>query len=481
MTIVHESKEVRAAGLRAIRYYLHDERSVDIFLALHIDLLMCRCIDIVLDNQIERIQALKVIRKIIKVCPMKVTPALVNCITSLANDECQGQEKLIRACLSIISELVVVNTEICAESGCLGVLIHKILDTQQPWINEAMIGVIIYLINLEHTRILIRKCVKVEQILAPFTDLHYRHTIDTNENSLIDDRNIRQTASKLALLSVLRSWPGLIWFSQFDGSNDGVQSLINVLYLDDVDTQIRVMDIMFELFRIPIPESTEDFSSALLSIDPSNHRESWELYKGFVAQEGKDILRNRSKFRMNLVDNYIAVLLMSFVKFGVLDTLVELITKSCLRVCIRATILLAELLYLTCRLLPAECCRHFQALPTLLSLATSLDIPKEQRQQASNAISYLSMVHDLKKRHPVPYSLYLDQQIRFCKNASRRHRSHRPSIGELIRNTKLDSYVKVSDDYINQSIKDSLVLSHRDSSSWDWNIISNTVFKVCFL
>lgn len=103
--MLNEEKKVRIAGIRALRYFLQDEEKIDAFLGLHVDMLLCRCIDIVLDNQVERVHALKLVRRILNVSPSKMTMALTRCIVSLANGEPSTQEKLIRACLCIISEL----------------------------------------------------------------------------------------------------------------------------------------------------------------------------------------------------------------------------------------------------------------------------------------------------------------------------------------------------------------------------------------
>ncbi|KAG1659080.1 Rapamycin-insensitive companion of mTOR [Nymphon striatum] len=472
--LIHDAKEVRTAGIRAFRYFLHDNESVDAFVNLQVDFLICRSLDIVLDNQLERVHALKLVRKMLSISPKKVTPALTRCIISLAIDEPPGQEKLVRACLCIIAELALVNTPLCAECGGLNSLVYKVIDTQQPWMNEAMIGVILYLLNTSSTRHYIRKHVNIVQLLAPFTDCYYRHSIDIGDSSIGDDREAKLQASKLALLSVLRSWSGLIWLCQ-SGSRSRFQSIVNALYLEYPDTQNGIMDLVFDLFRLPIPEWTKDFECALLSVDPSTSKASWGLYEGFIAEEGRDILPNQSKYRVNLVDNYIALLLFVFVNCGVLDALIEVATKGDKYIAVKATILLAELLNLTSCLLPSECSRHCQALPKLLNMSTSIDITKHNRHQASITVSRLAMVHKLKKREPVPSSLFLDQQIGFCSISSQINR--KSSVTDLISRAKLETCIKTTDDIINQAIKDSCVLIRNEFCNWDWNLISNCIFK----
>ena len=47
--------------------------------------------------------------------------------------------------------------------------------------------------------------------------------------------------------------------------------------------------------------------------------ESWRLVEGFVADEGKSILRHIAKTRPNLVENHMALLLSSFISAGLLE------------------------------------------------------------------------------------------------------------------------------------------------------------------
>ncbi|KAG1659079.1 Rapamycin-insensitive companion of mTOR [Nymphon striatum] len=457
--LIHDAKEVRTAGIRAFRYFLHDNESVDAFVNLQVDFLICRSLDIVLDNQLERVHALKLVRKMLSISPKKVTPALTRCIISLAIDEPPGQEKLVRACLCIIAELALVNTPLCAECGGLNSLVYKVIDTQQPWMNEAMIGVILYLLNTSSTRHYIRKHVNIVQLLAPFTDCYYRHSIDIGDSSIGDDREAKLQASKLALLSVLRSWSG-----------ERIFPIDNLFFFR-----------LLQLRREDLTSARE--ISALISIDllfsllldPSTSKASWGLYEGFIAEEGRDILPNQSKYRVNLVDNYIALLLFVFVNCGVLDALIEVATKGDKYIAVKATILLAELLNLTSCLLPSECSRHCQALPKLLNMSTSIDITKHNRHQASITVSRLAMVHKLKKREPVPSSLFLDQQIGFCSISSQINR--KSSVTDLISRAKLETCIKTTDDIINQAIKDSCVLIRNEFCNWDWNLISNCIFK----
>ncbi|KAF1389808.1 hypothetical protein PFLUV_G00077390 [Perca fluviatilis] len=64
LALLNEAKEVRAAGLRALRYLIRDTSVLQKVLRLQVDYLIARCIDIQQSNEGERTQALRLVRKV---------------------------------------------------------------------------------------------------------------------------------------------------------------------------------------------------------------------------------------------------------------------------------------------------------------------------------------------------------------------------------------------------------------------------------
>jgi len=67
--------------------------------------LFVRSIDIRLDNEVERVHAMRLIRKIMSICPEKFPPSLLRPMISIANDGAKERDKLVRTCLATICEL----------------------------------------------------------------------------------------------------------------------------------------------------------------------------------------------------------------------------------------------------------------------------------------------------------------------------------------------------------------------------------------
>uniref|UniRef100_A0A673N824 Rapamycin-insensitive companion of mTOR-like n=1 Tax=Sinocyclocheilus rhinocerous TaxID=307959 RepID=A0A673N824_9TELE len=386
---------------------------------------------------------------------------------AVGNDGPQERDRMVRACIAIICELALENPEIVAKRGGLSTILKNVIDCQLSRINEALMTTILHLLNHPHTRQYVRSDVELEQILAPYTDFHYRHNPDTAEGLLKEDREARFLASKMSIVASLRSWSGIINLCK--SGNSGIQSLIGLLCIPNMEVRRGLLEVMYDIFRLPVPVVTQDFIEALLSVDPSRFQDSWRLSDGFVASEAKIILPHRARSRPDLMDNYLALLLCAFIHSGLLEGLVEVITSSDDSVSVRATILLGELLHMANTILPHSHNHHLHCLPTLMNMAASFDIPQEKRLRASTAVNYLKRFHEKKKRGPKPNSLYLDHIIRKSLAAHYCRDQHlRPQRDIFV--------IKDTEEALMMNLRDSQILSHKQNLEWNWVLIS-TILK----
>lgn len=466
LALLNEAKEVRAAGLRSLRYLIRDSNILQKVLRLQVDYLISRCIDIQQSNEVERTQALRLVRKMITVNALLFPSSVANSLIAVGNDGPQERDRMVRACIAIICELALENPEIVAKRGGLSTILKNVIDCQLSRINEALMTTILHLLNHPHTRQYVRSDVELEQILAPYTDFHYRHNPDTAEGQLKEDREARFLASKMSIVASLRSWSGIINLCK--SGNSGIQSLIGLLCIPNMEVRRGLLEVMYEIFRLPVPVVTQDFIEALLSVDPSRFQDSWRLSDGFVASEAKIILPHRARSRPDLMDNYLALLLSAFIHSGLLEGLVEVITSSEDSVSVRATILLGELLHMANTILPHSHSHHLHCLPTLMNMAASFDIPQGKRLRASAAVNYLKRFHEKKKRGPKPNSLYLDLIVRKSLAAHCRDQHLRPQRDIFV--------IKDTEEALMMNLRDSQILNHKQNLEWNWVLIS-TILK----
>ncbi|MGH0170487.1 UNVERIFIED_CONTAM: hypothetical protein FKN15_059063 [Acipenser sinensis] len=393
--------------------------------------------------------------------------SITNSLIAVGNDGLQERDRMVRACIAIICELALQNPEVVALRGGLSTILKNVIDCQLSRINEALITTILHLLNHPKTRQYVRSDVELEQILAPYTDFHYRHNPDTAEGQLKEDREARFLASKMAIVAAFRSWSGIINLCR--PGNSGIQSLIGLLCIPNMEVRQELLEVMYDIFRLPVPVVTQDFIEALLSVDPSRFQDSWRLSDGFVAAEAKFLLPHRARSRPDLMDNYLALVLSAFISGGLLEGLVEVITSSDDHVSVRATILLGELLHMANTILPHSHSHHLHCLPTLMNMAASFDISQEKRMRASAAVNYLKLFHEKKKQGPKPHSLYLDHIVHKSVAAHYKRDQH-------LRVQKDVFVLKDTEEALMMILRDSHILNHKQNLDWNWVLIG-TILK----
>lgn len=436
--LFHEKVEKRATSLRSMRHLLKDEQSVIALLSLNLPMFIVRSIDIVLENRLERIQALRLIRKFLSISPKLFPPAFTRSLIAVAQDGLTEHDTLTRACWALLAELSILSpksstkdTQNCAFNAIMDAAIS---GNQPHSMCESLISTLLFMLNWPRYRSLIRTDI-LQIFVAPFTDPHYTAPISKNQQNRAnkaakfeysesyDQRKNRFTAAKVTLISILRSWQGLIYLCEPQSSehnlvsNSCLKSLINMLYLPYDDVRRRIIDLIFDLLYLPLPESTIDFESGIKSIEKLQiSKDSWKIHDAFIVDEAKSLLLpNRSRTRMNLVNNYVALLLLALFHCNVVDALSAIIIcPSSQEISMRATILLYELLLLSSKYLPTDSFSQYLTLSVLIKHATSKK--DDSRDLANAALTNLGRVHPIKKTSNTSLrcSLFLNQILEFC-------------------------------------------------------------------
>uniref|UniRef100_A0A182K5H7 Rapamycin-insensitive companion of mTOR domain-containing protein n=1 Tax=Anopheles christyi TaxID=43041 RepID=A0A182K5H7_9DIPT len=435
-SLVHPLPQIRAGALRVLRRLLLAPGDMREFNRLQLFHLVCRSLDVMLRNGEERVQALKLVRRMLVVAPEELRPAIVRCLVALCESGAGGtagpggggggvgpgpggtgaggggghstgggggggsggEDRLLRCCLATLCEIGVLNPLLLIECGGVGVITRSVLECHSPRIAESLCGVLLYLLEWPQTRDIAG--VRLDCFAAPYCDFTYRVGImDRNK----DARDLRFTCSRLALLSVLRSWAGTIEFCD-PHRPSGLRALIDILYLNQLEIRKVVLDLLYELIGLPQPVWTDEYSVAMAAVDPAEYQDAWRLHEGFVAAEGIAILPSLAGAVPNLCEIHLALLLYCFVENGLLNALIEVIISSDSLISVRATILLARITHQLHCLLPAEICARTPTatLPMLVARAI------EGNHQARAAITALQQHHLMLQNRPASCSLYLD-------------------------------------------------------------------------
>uniref|UniRef100_A0A182QSM2 Rapamycin-insensitive companion of mTOR n=1 Tax=Anopheles farauti TaxID=69004 RepID=A0A182QSM2_9DIPT len=421
--LVHLLPQIRAGALRVVRRLLIAPTDLMEFNRLQLAHLVCRSLDVMLRNGEERVQALKLVRRMLVVAPEHLSPAIVRCLVALCESgtppagpggtvgpntggtgsgsggaNVSSDDRLLRCCLATLCEIGVLNPLLLIECGGVGVITRSVLECHSPRIAESLCGVLLFLLEWPRTREIAG--VRLDCFAAPYCDFTYRVGImDRNK----DARDLRFTCGRLALLSVLRSWAGTIEFCD-PNRPSGLRALIDILYLNQLEIRKAVLDLLYELIGLPQPVWTDEYSVAMSAVDPAEYQDAWRLHEGFVAAEGTAILPSLAGAVPNLCEIHLALLLYCFVENGLLNALTEVIISSDTFISVRATILLARITHQLHCLLPSEICARTPTatLPTLVARAI------EGNHQARAAITALQQHHLMLQNRPASCSLYLD-------------------------------------------------------------------------
>lgn len=168
----------------------------------------------------------------LSISPDLVSSALIRSLVSLSESGVEDGDRMLRAYLATICEIGVLNPKLLILSGGVGAITRNVLECHSPRIAESLCGVLLHLLEWPHTRNIAG--VRLDCLAAPYCDFTYRLGImDKNKHA----RDLRFTCSRLALLSVLRSWAGTIEFCNPNKAS-GLKAIVDVLYLNQVEVRV---------------------------------------------------------------------------------------------------------------------------------------------------------------------------------------------------------------------------------------------------
>ncbi|XP_037299313.1 rapamycin-insensitive companion of mTOR isoform X2 [Manduca sexta] len=409
ISLVDDSMVIRAAALRVLRYLIKTENDVATFNNLKLPYLVIRSMELMVRNEEERAQALRVARRAIGAAGATATSgamALLRCLAALAPDP--AADRLSRPAAATLAEICVLNPELFAACGGVSAVSRQLAECATPRMAEALCGVLLHALNDPATRRAAR--LDLMHLSSPYCDFHFK---PAGTETSRDEREMRFTCSRLALLCVLRSWPGVLHFCH-PRSSGGLRALVAALYLPRLEVRKAILDLLYELVGLPQPEWTDEISVALDAVDPSDFQDAWRLNEGFVAAEGIAILPHLGATGPDITEIHLALLLQCFIEAGLLDGLAEVIVTSDTFISVRATVLLGQLLHLIHQLVPA---RLHGACPAPAALGRRAAAGGSAALAAAAALRRL---RDMLRARPAAATLFLDHVVQWCAAAYRR-------------------------------------------------------------
>jgi rapamycin-insensitive companion of mTOR len=198
---------------------------------------------------------------------------------------------------------------------------------------QTIIHVLIFLLDNEDTRCFLRPNVELDMIISSFTDAYSKTT----------GHEDRLYSSSLAIVSMLRTWAGIVYLCVENKS--ALRSIVDALCLQHQATREVILEMFFEIFLIEMPKWYPDFVSSASRVTTNYEDISGTAFNQLVRLYAG----NR---RMNLINQYQSILFMAFIDVGLVEALMHVIQDPNKNIATRASILVGELRELSSELMP---------------------------------------------------------------------------------------------------------------------------------
>ncbi|TPX62078.1 hypothetical protein PhCBS80983_g00632 [Powellomyces hirtus] len=444
-----QSKEIRANALRVLRHLAFDIEMLETMVDSHIDIFVMRALTRDQRYEVEREQALKLIRTFLDIpggahlLPQNLARILV----AVAE---QPDDRYRNVCLETLCELAIRNMAVLTLAGGTKIILGALLDGPRE-LTEPLVRTVLFMLDSQETRCYMRPSVELEMIMSQFTDAYSRGP--ANEEKL--------TACANAVTLLFKSWAGIIYLCL--DNKRAIRSIVESLRLPYDESRKILLEMLFDIFQIDVPKWYPDFMSAR-----SRFGHHYPLHEDLLTQPGGSSVSTPAG--KNLVDHYLSIVLMILIDVGLLEVLVELLQHDNKYITTRVTILVGEMLELCNRLLPVAYGTRIQSLPTLFRIAADFH-DELRRHQGTLALTYIDGLHKSKERVLL--------QGANAGPLGRRWANDRSKVSQMqqgrsrqVESVKIRMGIQIDDVHFRIMLGDlEKVLGFKDYTKWNWDTI----------
>jgi rapamycin-insensitive companion of mTOR len=457
LLLLSDVERVRAASLRALRYSIHRLTILDKFLESRLDYLVCRSLTIDLRNARERLEAYKFIRRLFSLYPQRIPHSFVYVLDAIVSSNQTTSmsrttnsttiirsDQMVKCCLELLCEIALQNPYVLHECNAINTMLKFIVDFEQDELCESVLYALLHAVdrftindNSEPTIIdsidpngpawilvdegmrerheLIRNM--FSQLVAIFS-LCEKGSVKGGDRrgmtpAIVDNLYIKEPdkvktlkSCAVALKTILHSWIGFTAFCQT--RNSSIRLLVNCLLVQSEPMKMIILDLFYDLLNLDVPTVCDSYEATLKSMYQIWNLTTVEEGYTYVASEGAAKLPRLSLTRPNLLDSHMALMLLTFIDTGLIEAISELASSDNTILSIRATLLLANFIWLCNEHLPEE--QSFILLPLLMDVAIA-DDDSVKRSFAREAMLNINAFFEFKLRTRHIHSFQLAQLI----------------------------------------------------------------------
>lgn len=365
-------------------------------------------------------------------------------------------------CVQTLAEILLIDIKLMSETGGLRLLLH-VLGEGSVEMSSLLSTVFLHIVDSPRTRVYLRSGVDLEIVLWAVTDAYGRGP----------DHADRMRACSRVIQSMLWTWSGLMYFCSH--GMRAIRSLVDVIRLPSLETRDIVLDMFFELFDIKSPEWADTFISGrrLTMYRQSKDAKQQESapVAGNGASSGPDNGNGNKPQNLKLTDQYIALLIVVFANAGILEALTSMLQESTTgsNLSRKATLLMAEILHISNRVLPLSYAAKLQSIPQIMEMASNYN-DGEHRIVGNSALSAIDSFNRNKLR--------LQQTGPAVKNARQRANSVEDAVRRgqrQVEQVKIKMGMQMDDKAFQAALLETQVSMTKEHNKWNFEVLQDLI------
>ncbi|ANB11878.1 Tsc11p [Sugiyamaella lignohabitans] len=456
--LLHKKPEVIASGYRLARNAITDMSSIRDIRSLHIDFMIVRTMTKDSKSQLERLQAVRLVRSFLDV-PGGVDEISIGVIRALVAVSEQSDDKLRYIAIETLGEIFIKNPEKVSASGGIRVLLQSIIEGPYE-LSGSLSMAFAYVLDSPKNRGFLRGGRDLEYLISAMTESQVRGHVNLER---------LQNGAKV-ISSLLRTWSGL--FATCIDNFYCLKSLVLCLEVPIPSLRDVLLDIFLSILCIkPLSWSSSFLAGRRLTTFGRIPDLEKELANGgksfqssFSQSSGGGGTFAAGDYSSRYIDHYSALLLSILVECNLIESLVQLLrSNDDVANTRKATLLLGEILSMTSRVSPPATLRRIGALPGLLESA--MDHKSAFSSASSAAVFQIDKIsRNLHKGRQSTITGRTGPVSEVPSLLSSKRKAVRVKMG-----------VQIDDASFKQLIMETQVLNTKTFVKWNWDALSELI------
>ncbi|KAH7099638.1 Rapamycin-insensitive companion of mTOR, N-term-domain-containing protein [Auriculariales sp. MPI-PUGE-AT-0066] len=332
-------KETRAGAYRLLCHLVVGADVTGRLRTFGIDYYIVRSLARDSKHAVEKEHAIRLIRTYGRGCRLSSSgspagEAVMRALVSIAE---HVEDPFRLASIETLAEIMLLDVDLVSRTGGMRVLLGVLAEDLKRWLQHWL--------RLSY----------LEIALSGITDAYGKGEAHLD----------RMHACAKVVSAILRTWSGLMYLCM--DNMQAIRALVDTLRIPSLTTRDVVLDLFFDLLHIKLPEWHAAFINGRRLTMYGRQK---PLSSQPLDPTGDDSAQEVG--RLNLIDQYIALLLLVFTQAGLVEALVTVLeeTTSGSKIARKATLLIGEVLQLANRVLPLSMAARIQTLTRVFNLAT---------------------------------------------------------------------------------------------------------------